>query len=206
MPSFIDKLKSAFAPSSTDSSDRASMQAATAASLKPTTPEHEAPVEKIGFSKTGMLHRAYFPREGNQNVLADCNLETMLNEVRDATHEDSNLTRCGRCYPNAARRKEAAPRRKTLARRSPELIYLVVPDREALAVTVKAWFANDYGRIDKDRGVIAVATITDLESDQIPTRDNWVSSKDTDMIYSLHEEVRVGIFELDDAIREATKR
>lgn len=215
MPSFIDRLKSAFAPSSTSSSDRAPMpdyavhpptQATTAASLKPTAPERESPVEKIGFSKTGMLHRAYFSRHDNQDVVADCNLETMLNEVRDAAHEDFNLMRCGRCYPNAARRKEAAPRRKTLARRSPELVYLVTPGSEARAVTVKAWFTNENGRIDKDRGVLAVATITDLESDQMPTRDNWVSSKETDKIYSLHEEIRGGIFELDDAIREAIKR
>lgn len=223
MPSFFDRLKSAFAPSSTGATDRASTSATDRAPVpdyampsptQPSTPvpprldaaAPELPVSKVGFSKTGMLHRAYIPRYGNQDVPAHCNLETVLNDVRDPSPEDTDLKRCGRCYPKDAKREQAAPRRRTLARRSPELVYLVAPDADARAVTVKAWFANEYGRIDKDRGIIAVANITALGSDQLPKRDNWVSSKDTDKIYSLHEEVRAGIFELDDAIREAIKR
>ncbi|MEV1130508.1 hypothetical protein [Agromyces sp. NPDC049794] len=183
-----------------------SSPAALAASAAARATAARPAIERVGVSTTGMLHKAFFSRYGEGAIVADCNLETALNDVRDATPADVDLKRCGRCYPNPTARKESAPRRKSLARRSPELVYLVAPDADASAVTVKAWFANDYGRIDKDKGIIAVANITDLEPDQLPKRDTWVSSKDTEKLYALHEEVRSGIFQLDDAIREAIKR
>lgn len=215
MPNLFDRLKSVFAPAPSDT-DRAPMpdyatpapqssSAAAAAGSAPTTVVAPATADQVGFSSTGMLHKAFFSRYAN-GAVANCNLETALGEVRDATPADAEVKRCGRCYPQAAARKEASPRRKTLARRSPELVYLVAPDAEASAVTVKAWFANEYGRIDKAQGVIAVANVTDLEPGQLPRTDNWVSSKDTDKLYTLHEEVREGIFQLDDAIRDAIKR
>lgn len=179
--------------------------AAVAANAASATVVVPVPAEQVGFSTTGMLHKAFVSRY-RQGAVANCNLETVLSDVRDVTPADEEAKRCGRCYPNAAARKEASPRRKTLARRSPELVYLVAPEAEASAVTVKAWFANEYGRIDKAKGVIAVASITDLEPSQLPRTDNWVSSKDTDKLYKLHEEVREGLFQLDDAIRDAIKR
>ncbi|MFE6965652.1 hypothetical protein ACFVAJ_11075 [Agromyces sp. NPDC057679] len=212
MPSFFNRLKSTFAPEPARvplpeyATPPPQPSSAGPVATTGATPAAAAPAaEQVGFSTTGMLHKAFFSSY-KDGAVANCNLETVLADVRDTAPAEKGLKRCGRCYPNAATRKNAVPRRRSLARRSPELVYLVVPDDEASAVAVKAWFANEYGRIDKDRGIIAVANITDLEPDQLPRRNSWVSSKDTDRLYTLHEEVREGVFQLDDAIREAIKR
>ncbi len=72
-------------------------------------------------------------------------------------------------------------------------------------VILKAWFANEYGQIDKSRGLIARATVSDVSGADMPPRDKWMTSKDTDRIYTLQGEVRDGLFQLDDAIRDAMK-
>lgn len=204
MPSFLNRLKAAFASEPTlvptpsqSPGDRleAAGVAEEAARL--------APQDMVGLSTTGMLHKAFESRFGEQHYLANCNLEIALYDIRAAAPEDVDVRRCGRCFPNTA--NSAASRRKTLARRSPELVYLVSPQPEAGIVVMKAWFADEYGRLDRTRGMIAKAEVTEVKAEEMPTRETWLTSKETDRIYTLHEEVRDGLFQLDDAIREALK-
>lgn len=210
MPSFLNRLKAALAsqpapapapaPAPTSSPSLIErLEAARAA-------EELAQVavqDRVGLSKTGMLHKAFESRSGEDRFLADCNLETALHDVRAAAPEDVDVKRCGRCYPSVA--KSTAPRRRTLARRSPQLVYLVSPQPETGAVIVKAWFADENGRMDRARGVIAKAEVAEVTSEGMPAGDRWLTSKETERIYMFHEDIREGIFQLDDAIREAIK-
>ncbi|MBP1326742.1 hypothetical protein JOF28_001974 [Leucobacter exalbidus] len=91
-------------------------------------------------------------------------------------------------------------RRKSLARRWPWVVYRVEQDGDK--VFIKAWEANTYGRMIKSRH-LATGTISEWEHD--PVKPCWLTSTDTDAIHRLHEEIRDGLWELDDAIRQAYK-
>lgn len=204
MPSFLNRLKAAFAsqPAPAPASSPSLIERLEAARVAEEAAEVAAQ-ERVGLSTTGMLHKAFESRSGADSFFANCNLETALDDVRSAAPADLDLKRCGRCYPSAA--KSAAPRRKTLARRSPELVFLVSPQPEMGAVVMKAWFADQYGRMDRARGMIAKAEVTEVKSEGMPRGDRWMTSKETESIYMLHEDIREGLFQLDDAIREAIK-
>lgn len=92
-------------------------------------------------------------------------------------------------------------RRKSLARRWPIVLYRV--EQHGNDVVLKAWEANAQGRMFKSRPV-GSAVIRDWEDE--PVRDRWVTSDDTDGIHELPLDVREGLWEFDDAIREAYKR
>jgi hypothetical protein len=204
MPSFFSRLKAAFAsePAPTPTSSPSLIERREAARVAEEAAQ-PATRDRVGLSTTGTLHRAFESRSGEDRFLANCNLETALHDVRAAAREDLDVKRCGRCYPRPA--MGTAPRRKTLARRSPELVYLVSPQHETGAVIMKAWFADEYGRMDRARGVIAKAEVTEVKSEEMPAGDMWLTSKETERIYTFNEDIREGLFQLDDAIREAMK-
>jgi len=70
-------------------------------------------------------------------------------------------------------------------------------------VFVRAWIADDRGRLDSKRPM-GHASFDD-EGIQLPS-DIWYSSKETGRLYELPEEVREGIWEYDDVIRAQLKR
>jgi hypothetical protein len=93
------------------------------------------------------------------------------------------------------------PRRRSLARRRPIVVYRVDADSDARSVTIKAFLANEMGRIINTKRTEAVATITDFDGPY--PRGQWIESTETDDIHALADDVRDGIFAVDDALREA---
>lgn len=93
-------------------------------------------------------------------------------------------------------------RRKSIARRTPVVVYRVEADAdEPLRVNLRAWEADDIGRMIQSRPF--GRAWTDLEPDQSLTGGGWILSTDTDAIHELPDVVRDQLWDFDDAIRAA---
>lgn len=90
-------------------------------------------------------------------------------------------------------------RRKSLARRTPIIVYRVEPNDES-AIEMRAWVGDENGRMIKEQ-FVGNAKISEYDGPEV--RGQWLDSTDTDGIHALPEEVRDGLFEFDDAIRKA---
>lgn len=90
--------------------------------------------------------------------------------------------------------------KRTLARRTPELLYRIENEDED-SVFVKVWKSDEMKHIDGPR--LAVAYIQEREGE--PFKDVWVTSKETQELRSLPDDIRDFIFALDDTVRKTHK-
>ena len=93
-------------------------------------------------------------------------------------------------------------RKRSLARRTPIVVYRVEPDSDQRRVDLRAWLGDDSGRMLKEHP-LGSAWVDEIES-PLP-RGQWLTSRDTDQIYTLPDVVRDQLFDFDDAIREALR-
>lgn len=90
-------------------------------------------------------------------------------------------------------------RRRTIARRNPELVYKVEAGSEH-EIELHVWVADERGRLIANK-YIGNAWID--EPDEPLRAGGWHSSKDTERLYMLPDEVRELLFQLDDSARAA---
>lgn len=90
------------------------------------------------------------------------------------------------------------PRRKSIARRRPIIVYRLEPI-EGGTIRIRGWMTDDdlMGRLD-ERKYLGAANITGYAG---PARGQWFDSRDTDSIHGLPKELRDAVFQVDDAWR-----
>jgi hypothetical protein len=95
-------------------------------------------------------------------------------------------------------------RRKSLARRNPEVLYMIRPSRpgEPGVLYFRAWFADFAGHVDHDHplGEGYLDELYGIEGTW------WFTSKDTDSLNELPADVLAAVVAYDDEIRKDLRR